>query len=45
MTISAGVADLHGEETLDEVLRRADTALYRAKEAGRDRTVLDALTE
>ena len=45
MTISAGVADLHGTETLDELMSRADIALYRAKETGRDRTVLDVTTE
>jgi diguanylate cyclase (GGDEF)-like protein len=37
-TISIGIASqLPGEETLDSVLARADAALYRAKEAGRNR--------
>ncbi len=42
-TISAGIAGLSDEsETLDALLRRADRALYRAKDAGRDRIVVDA---
>jgi diguanylate cyclase (GGDEF)-like protein len=36
LTTSAGVAEWDGAETLDEVLARADAALYRAKEAGRN---------
>jgi diguanylate cyclase (GGDEF)-like protein/PAS domain S-box-containing protein len=38
VTISAGVAGcIPGEESLDEVIRRADNALYRAKANGRNR--------
>lgn len=37
VTISVGVAGIPpGEETLDGLLQRADTALYAAKKAGRD---------
>ena len=36
LTTSAGVAELHGDETLDDVLARADAALYQAKERGRN---------
>jgi len=36
VTISIGVADRQGRETAEEVLKRADEALYRAKEAGRN---------
>jgi diguanylate cyclase (GGDEF)-like protein/PAS domain S-box-containing protein len=40
-TCSAGVAQWDGSETADRLLARADAALYRAKETGRDRTVAD----
>jgi diguanylate cyclase (GGDEF)-like protein len=36
-TASIGVASIEADESLSEALRRADMALYRAKEAGRDR--------
>jgi diguanylate cyclase (GGDEF)-like protein len=38
-TFSAGVADSDGREDPGTVLARADAALYRAKELGRNRTV------
>lgn len=38
VTVSAGVAtDQSGANTADDVLRRADNALYKAKDAGRNR--------
>lgn len=41
VTISNGVAELlPGEESLDLLIRRADDALYRAKQEGRNRTVV-----
>ena len=40
-TVSFGVANLNGEKIdLDELLLRADKALYQAKEAGRNRVCL-----
>jgi diguanylate cyclase (GGDEF)-like protein len=40
VTISIGVAECRAEEShIDETLRRADEALYKAKELGRDRVV------
>jgi diguanylate cyclase (GGDEF)-like protein len=36
-TFSAGLAVWDGAETSDELLARADTALYAAKAAGRNR--------
>ena len=35
--ISAGVAMLHNDESLESLLARADDAMYRAKQQGRDR--------
>ncbi len=37
MTVSAGLAAVGPEDTLGGAQRRADEALYRAKEQGRDR--------
>ncbi|MBC7460330.1 MAG: hypothetical protein H7287_03110, partial [Thermoleophilia bacterium] len=34
-----------GEETAEALISRADAAMYRAKEAGRDRVVLDGNLE
>ncbi|HEU4629640.1 MAG TPA: GGDEF domain-containing protein [Gemmatimonadaceae bacterium] len=39
LTLSVGIAELSPGETLEEWVRRADRALYRAKADGRDRVV------
>ena len=39
ITFSAGVAKLIGEETPEEIISRAGTALYAAKNAGRNRVM------
>jgi diguanylate cyclase (GGDEF)-like protein len=36
-TISIGVSEIHGKESIDRLLQRADEALYRAKTLGRNR--------
>jgi diguanylate cyclase len=41
-TFSAGVATWNSLETSDELIARADSALYRAKDAGRNGTVVDS---
>jgi diguanylate cyclase (GGDEF)-like protein len=37
ITVSAGVAFFHEDDSPDDILRRSDEALYRAKAAGRNR--------
>ncbi len=40
ITVSVGVTSLHAEDSsIDDLLRRADEALYRAKRTGRDRVI------
>jgi two-component system cell cycle response regulator len=39
VTCSFGVAERRADESIDQLLRRADTALYEAKSSGRDRVV------
>ena len=39
MTISTGVTQLRGGESVEAMISRADTALYQAKELGRNRVV------
>ncbi len=37
VTVSLGLMDYQGEETLGEMLAKADAAMYRAKQAGKNR--------
>lgn len=39
VTLSTGIAQHRHGESIDQLLQRADTAMYRAKDAGRDRIV------
>jgi diguanylate cyclase (GGDEF)-like protein len=40
VTISSGVAQWNASESVDELIKRADQALYKAKNAGRNRVFL-----
>lgn len=42
ITVSLGLAEIRPGESYDQLYARADAALYAAKEAGRDRVVVDA---
>lgn len=44
VTFSAGIATWDGDETIESLVRRADAALYAAKAAGRDCSVIDGPT-
>ena len=39
VTASAGLAAIHDSDTLESAIKRADRALYAAKDAGRDRSL------
>ena len=43
LTISAGVSELRWEDDLNSAISRADRALYRGKERGRNRVELEAI--
>jgi diguanylate cyclase (GGDEF)-like protein len=40
MTVSIGAAQLKTNESVDDLIHRADMAMYSAKDSGRDRTCL-----
>jgi diguanylate cyclase len=42
LTLSCGVAELRDGDTVDSALERADQALYRAKEGGRNRCEVES---
>jgi diguanylate cyclase (GGDEF)-like protein len=41
VTTSIGITELHGDDSLDRLIARADRALYRAKQSGRNRVCED----
>ena len=41
VTASIGLSDLRPDDTMEELLKRADEALYRAKQLGRNRVEVD----
>ncbi len=41
VTVSVGIASFRKGESIEQLLKRADNALYQAKHAGRNRTVSD----
>jgi diguanylate cyclase len=41
ITASAGLASFRGNDTIDDVFKRADKALYQAKESGRNRCLVE----
>ena len=42
ITVSCGVSSFHANDTLEQVFKRADTSLYRAKKNGRNQCVIAA---
>ncbi|NMT63403.1 diguanylate cyclase [Marinobacter orientalis] len=45
LTISAGVSEFRAEDDLNSAINRADRALYRSKELGRNRVELEVVQE
>jgi len=41
VTMSAGISTVYTSDSLEELIAKADEALYQAKEAGRDRAILN----
>jgi len=45
VTISAGIAVHHPDESLADLMKRSDMALYQAKKTGRNKVCLDTVDE
>ncbi len=45
ITISLGVAQLQADDSIDNLIKRVDKALYRAKQEGRNRVVLECFQD
>ncbi len=45
VTASIGVAESRADESLNDLIQRADTALYKAKENGRNKIIVDDSTQ
>jgi diguanylate cyclase (GGDEF)-like protein len=41
VTLSLGLTQIHNDDTMDTLIHRADTALYRAKQNGKDRMEME----
>ncbi len=41
ITCSIGISTLGKEDTTDSLIKRADNALYKAKNGGRNRTIIE----
>lgn len=41
VTISIGIGEYQGNESLEDLIEKADQSLYRAKEQGRNRVIMD----
>jgi len=45
MTISTGITTYQPVESIDELIARSDSAMYKAKSMGRNRVVIEHLEE
>ena len=45
INVSMGITEYQGSETVDSFVARADSALYKSKQAGRDRISIESARE